>query len=149
MGGFTLSRTEETSGTDGFRSLAMGAIIVDYLGISFSLPLLGALWTLVMPASGLPFLYIVYKVRRFPSEDWKRELVCGMITLYIPLLIHGLIYWSGFWPTSFPAISPEQVLEVEKLSIPAPFIGVGLIIGLRWISSGMRGLLSRKKDKSK
>jgi hypothetical protein len=126
----------------------MSAIIVNYLGISFSLPLLGALWTLVIPVSGLPFLYFVYRFRRFPLEDWKRELVSGMITLYIPLLIHGLIYWSGVWPTSFPTTSPEQVLEVEKLSIPAPFIGVGLIIGLRWIGSGMRGLLSRKKDKN-
>ena len=143
-----MSSTEEI-GVESFWSLAKIAIIVNYLGISFSLPLLGAFWTLLIPTSGLPFLYIIYRLRKFPSEDWKKELVCGAITLYIPLLIHGLIYWSGFWPTISSTISPERALEIEMSSIPAPFIGVGLIFGLRWIRRRMGRLFSRNKNEKK
>lgn len=143
-----MNSTEEIDG-EKFWSLAKRAIIVNYLGISFSIPLLGAFWTLLIPTLGLPFLYIAYRVIKFPLEDWKKELVCGAITLYIPLLIHGLIYWGGFWPTIFSTSSPERVLEVEISSVPAPFIGVGLILGLRWIKKGMGRLFSRKKNENK
>jgi hypothetical protein len=143
-----LSSTEEI-GVERFWSLAKRAIIVNYLGISFSLPLLGAFWTLLIPTSGLPFLYITYRLRKFPSEDWKKELVCGAITLYVPLLIHGLIYWGGFWPPILSTSSPERILEVEMSSIPAPFIGVGLILGFRWIRKGIGKFFSRNKNESK